>query len=971
MPSQQQIPGAPIQLDVDTSGAAVAPSNVPLVMVTNPRSIYNKLSKLKLWLNNFKPDLCILSEHWGRKGKLEEALALQQYKVLEYCRPRQKYKCKKDKPAIDNATGGGAAIIYNEERFEVEELVVRKPESVEAVYAIVTPKQKVNNSIEKILVGAVYIAPRSQFKQEAIENIIETMYYAQSLHEEQLRYFIAGDTNKTNISDILDSNGRLKQICSVPTRNTSILENVITDLATFFHEATTLPALENDKEGKGKPSDHSILVVAPVVGTQFKQERKKRSIKTMPMPQSSVSEFMKDISTHGWNEVYEAQDANTKAQHFHSTLTGKLKKHFKVKHVKMSSLDKEWFTPALKHLKSEMLRELLRHGETNKWKALKKSYRRGRRAAVRNHYKQFTDGMRLTEPAKFYKIAKRLGNGSKSNEGNIEIECIEHLTPKEQVEEVAKSFAEVSQQYSPINLQEIHTFLPAEKPPQLQVHEVWQRIKSLKKTKSTLEGDLPERLRKEASIFLAEPLTDIYNACLEQGAYPDAWKMETVTPVPKKVTKLKLLKDIRKIACTSDFSKLFEKFLKDWIIEDISQNLSPTQYGGKRGMGTEHVIVNFVDRVLKLLDSNNTTSPAVMVSFADWRGAFDRQDPTITINKFIQLGVRSSLIPILIDYLKNRQMKVKMNGEESEVHSLIGGSPQGTLIGQLLYIGGSDDAASEVSNEDKFKYIDDLEIIELVSLAGVLIEYDFRSHVPSDVGTNQKFLPSESFKMQETLNNLSKWTKENKMQINEEKTNYMIFTRSKEDFSSRLTINEKVLDQVKVAKLLGVWISEDLSWARNCQEICKKAFSRINILSKLKYAGMSRSDLINIYILHVRSVTEYCSTAFHSSLTFEQEKKLETIQKASLKIILGQNYSSYEDALMLTSLKSLKDRRQERSFKFALKAIKHPENKKMFPVNERECAQNTRNSEKYYVNFAHTETYKKSAIPSLQRLLNQ
>ena len=60
---------------------------------------------------------------------------------------------------------------------------------------------------------------------------------------------------------------------------------------------------------------------------------------------------------------------------------------------------------------------------------------------------------------------------------------------------------------------------------------------------------------------------------------------------------------------------------------------------------------------------------------------------------------------------------------------------------------------------------------------------------------------------------------------------------------------------------------------------------------------MGRSDLINIYIMHVRSVTEYCSTAFHSSLTSEQEKKLETIQKASLKIILGQNYTSYDDCI--------------------------------------------------------------------------
>ena len=294
---------------------------------------------------------------------------------------------------------------------------------------------------------------------------------------------------------------------------------------------------------------------------------------------------------------------------------------------------------------------------------------------------------------------------------------------------------------------------------------------------------------------------------------------------------------------------------------------------------------------------------------------------------------------------------MKLNGEESETHGLIGGSPQGTLIGQLLYIGGSDDAASEISNEDKFKYIDDLEIIELVSLAGALSEYDFKNHVAADVGINHKFLHPSSYKMQETLNNLSKWTENNKMLINEEKSNYMIFSRSRELFSSRLTINDKQLDQVKVAKVLGVWISEDLSWARNCQEICKKAFPRINMLSKLKYAGMNRSDLLNMYIMHVRSVTEYCSTAFHSSLTSEEDKKLETIQKTALKVILGQNYVSYEDALLKTSLKTLKDRRQERGLKFALKAIKHPENKNMFPINDGN-GQNTRNPEKFHVNFA-------------------
>ena len=59
------------------------------------------------------------------------------------------------------------------------------------------------------------------------------------------------------------------------------------------------------------------------------------------------------------------------------------------------------------------------------------------------------------------------------------------------------------------------------------------KIQNQKKTKSTLPVDIPDNLRKEAAIFLAEPLTDIYNACLRQGIFPKLWKKEYVTPVPK------------------------------------------------------------------------------------------------------------------------------------------------------------------------------------------------------------------------------------------------------------------------------------------------------------------------------------------------------------------------------------------------------------------------------------------------------
>ena len=57
------------------------------------------------------------------------------------------------------------------------------------------------------------------------------------------------------------------------------------------------------------------------------------------------------------------------------------------------------------------------------------------------------------------------------------------------------------------------------------------------------------------------------------------------------------------------------------------------------------------------------------------------------------------------------------------------------------------------------------------------------------------------------------------------------------------------------------------------------------MLLKPKKARMKTKDLINIYMLHIRSMTEYCSTAFDSSLTVEQSQRLESTRKMALSVI--------------------------------------------------------------------------------------
>ena len=140
-----------------------------------------------------------------------------------------------------------------------------------------------------------------------------------------------------------------------------------------------------------------------------------------------------------------------------------------------------------------------------------------------------------------------------------------------------------------------------------------------------------------------------------------------------------------------------------------------------------------------------------------------------------------------------------------------------------------------------------------------------------------------------------------------------MFSKYKETFATRLTINGKNCDRFDDILHLGVWITEELSWDKKISEICKRSYPRIKMITKLKYVGVPIQDLIELYCIYIRSLTEYCSTVFHSSLTLRLQNKLETIQKTCLRIIWGVIYVDYTSALEMCGIESLHMRREHKS----------------------------------------------------------
>ena len=861
-------------------------------MMLNARSLYNKADNFMNLLHQITPEITIVSETWERQRQsLENLISSETFKVISFKRPQ----IGRRQP------GGGCAIIYNDNRYKVSNLELSVPEGVEAAWALFTPVcNTVHSKVKRIAVGTFYVSPKSAYKEETIDHIIENIHMLRARFDNEVHFLLGGDVNRLKIEPILDSYGALKQVISSGTRGDAILENIITDLHSFYHPPTSLGPLQIDDGKKGSDSDHQVVIFAPLSNTNYQKTREKRTITTRPLPNSAFITFGQDITKHNWDEVLKVKDANEKVDNFHQTLRVKLNKHFPTKTVKISNLDKKWFNPALKILHRKVQREFYKHRQSPKWKRMKNKFKKLKRKAVKNFYSKFISDLKLSEPGKWYRMAKKIGAIDQMNNEQIKVEELEGLDNKTCSEMIAQSFATVSQQYLPIDVSALPCYRPSQKPLDVEEFSVYQKINKLKNTKSTFDIDLPNKVRKEFSADLCTPLADIINTCLEEGVYPQLWKFETITPVPK-VTHPKTLKDLRKISSTSDYSKVFESFLKDWLMEDLSPNIDLGQFGGQKGMGTEHMLVCLVNRILSLLD-NNTEPTAVIAAMVDWTAAFDMQDPTKAIQKFLKMGVRSSLIPVLISYLTERKMRVRYNGELSEVHHLIGGGPQGTLLGLLEYLVQSNDNADCVGSEDRFKYIDDLSILEVLYLTGILVEYDFTLHVASDIGPGQLFLPPHEFRTQDSLNQISDWTDENLMEINARKSNYMVFTRSRTSFATRLNIGNKFIEQLKETKLCGVWLTDNMKWEKNTREIARKAFARMSMITKLKYVGVQKEDLLDVYILFIRSLTEYCAVVWHSSLTVELTAMLERVQRISLKVILGDDYTDYEEALDLFNL---------------------------------------------------------------------
>ena len=69
-------------------------------------------------------------------------------------------------------------------------------------------------------------------------------------------------------------------------------------------------------------------------------------------------------------------------------------------------------------------------------------------------------------------------------------------------------------------------------------------------------------------------------------------------------------------------------------------------------------------------------------------------------------------------------------------------------------------------------------------------------------------------------------------------------------FSTRLSIDGTLIQQITQTRLLGLVLQDNLSWQANTTHIVKQAYKRMSILQNLYSFSVPLQDLVEIYILY-------------------------------------------------------------------------------------------------------------------------
>ena len=306
------------------------------------------------------------------------------------------------------------------------------------------------------------------------------------------------------------------------------------------------------------------------------------------------------------------------------------------------------------------------------------------------------------------------------------------------------------------------------------------------------------------------------------GVFPDLFKIAKVIPIHKKGSKVEV-SNYRPISLLSNISKIFEKLMHSRLYKFLEKFncLYDLQFGFRTKYSTTHTLIDITETIRKALDENKFACGV----FVDLQKAFDTVNHEILLNKLEYYGIRGLPLKWFKSYLMNRRQFVFINGINSKTTFINTGVPQGSILGPLLFLIYINDLHKCINHATPYHYADDTNLLII-----------------------SESLKKLNQKTNHNLSSLVKWLRANKISLNTNKTELIIFKSKRFRINKHLNfrISGQKIIPVNSIKYLSIKLDENLTFSPHHKDLAITLSRSNGMLAKIRHF-VNLETLTNIY----------------------------------------------------------------------------------------------------------------------------
>ena len=291
--------------------------------------------------------------------------------------------------------------------------------------------------------------------------------------------------------------------------------------------------------------------------------------------------------------------------------------------------------------------------------------------------------------------------------------------------------------------------------------------------------------------------TMFFKLSVDSSQVSEAWKNDNVTATFKKGSRTEAA-NYRPILITSVASKLPEHIIHSHVMKHLElHNVSTdSQHGFRAKRSTETQLIQTIHDISISLDKKETVDMAIL----DFTKAFDKIPHKRLIHKLNYYGISGSIATWIYIVLIGRTQQVIVNGATASSTIVTSGVPQGTILGELVFL----------------LYINDLP--DNLSTSVRLFAYDCILYTPIRTQNDSSLLQNDLLKWQ-------KWQDTWLMKFNPGKC-YTITLATRTPTPNVYTICGQTLTSVDAHCYIGIHLSHTLNWTAQTKAARQKLNTR-------------------------------------------------------------------------------------------------------------------------------------------------